>query len=459
MPLADDFWRAGAAELARRLRDRTVSSAELVDAFIARIERLDGRVNAVIIRDFERARADARAADARLAKGDTSALLGVPLTVKESFDIEGHPTTWGIPDLKAHRAREDAAIVQRLRAAGAVILGKTNVATVLADWQSDNPVYGRTGNPYDLDRSAGGSSGGSAAAIAMGFSAGEYGSDIGGSIRVPAAFCGLFGCKTTWGLVSSRGHMMGGYVGAPAPLGVVGPIARTAEDADLLLQVTAGPDDFSPANALQLPPPRRQKVGEYRVFVLDHHPVARIDSEVMGRIDALARRLVSEGATVARASNLLPDLMRQWRTYQRLLLTVTTRRAPEQDRQPISSHDLLDLMDEQYRVRLEWREFFRHFDVLVTPAFSTPAFPHTAEPNWRKRTLEIDGEATPYGDQLAWASMASLGNLPSISVPLGLSASGLPLAAQVIGPHLEDRMTIAFAGLVAEPPAPPALAA
>lgn len=458
MVLPSDFWRASAVDLAAQLRARAFSAAELTEAFIARIERLDGQTNAVIVRDFHNARIEAAHADAALARGDERPLLGVPVTVKESFDLKGWPTTWGMEAHRDHRADRDALVVQRLKAAGAVVLGKSNVPPVLADWQSDNPVYGRTRNPYDLERSPGGSSGGAAVAVAMGFSAGEYGSDIGGSIRVPAAFCGVFGHKTSWNLVTMRGHTMGGYLGAAPPLSVVGPLARTAEDLDVLLQATAGPDDLSSANRLELAPPRHSRLGDFRVMILDHHPAARIDSEVLGVLETLAGRLTREGALVARSSSLMPDIHLQWRTYQRILHTVTTRRAPAGGRQPISAHDLMDLYDDQHRMRLQWAEFFQHFDVVVAPAFSTPAFPHTDEPDWRKRTLTMDGDATPYGAQLAWASMATVGNLPSTAAPMGLSRGGLPLSVQVIGPHLEDRTTIAFAGMIAEPVLPPSLA-
>ncbi len=458
MPVPQDFWRSSAIDLATQLKAKAFSAVELTDACIDRIGRLDGKINAVVVRDFERARIDAAHADAAIAKGDARPLLGVPMTVKESFDLKGWPTTWGMDIHREHRASSDALVVQRLKAAGAIVLGKTNIPPVLADWQSDNPIYGRTNNPYDLGRSPGGSSGGAAAAIAMGFSAGEYGSDIGGSIRVPAAFCGVFGHKPSWNLVSMRGHIMGGYLGAPAPLSVVGPLARTAADLDVLLQAAAGPDDLYPANRIDLNASRRTRLGDFRVMIMDHHPAARVDSEILAVIETLAARLNREGALVARSSNLMPDIHLQWNTYQRILHTVTTRRAPTGGREPLTAHDLLDLFDDQHRIRLQWADFFQHFDVIVAPAFSTPAFPHTTEPDWRQRTLMVDGEATPYGAQLAWASMASVGNLPSTATPMGLSKDGLPLSVQVIGPHLEDRTAIAFAGMIAEPVPPPAIA-
>lgn len=458
MALDADLVRTTATRLAAGLRKGVYSASELCAASIARIEALDGKVNAVVVRDFERARADARAADEAIKRGETKPLLGVPMTVKESYDLRGHPTTWGVETNTEHRAREDALAVQRLKAAGAIVLGKTNVPPVLADWQSNNPVYGRTNNPHDLSRSPGGSSGGAAAAIAMGFSALELGSDIGGSIRVPAAFCGVFGHKTTWGVIPAGGHAAAGYVGLSPLLGVLGPLARSAEDLDLALGVIAGPDNDSPANKLALPAPRHAKLSSYRVFILDQHPAVGVDSEIRHAMEELAERLTAEGASVARQSSLLPDLSSAWRTYQAILHTIMTRRQGN-GREPISAHEFLDRLDEQHRLRRQWSDFFRHFDVLIAPCFATPAFPHTDEPDWRKRELIIDNEPTNYGAQLAWASIATVANLPATATPLGLGPrSGLPLSIQVIGPHLEDRTTIAFASLIGQPVPPPKIA-
>jgi amidase len=444
--------------LADAVKRRQVSALELVDAAIARIEKLDKPINAVVVRDFERARADARKIDAHSGEAANRPLLGVPMTVKESFDLRGHPTTWGVEAHREHRATEDALVVQKLKAAGAIVMGKTNVPPVLADWQSDNPIYGRTNNPYDLSRSPGGSSGGSAAALAMGFSALEYGSDIGGSIRVPAAFCGVFGLKTSFGLVSMLGHAAGGEHGAPSLLSVVGPLARDAKDIEIALEVTAGPDAESPANRLALPMPRQERLSSYRVFVLDNHPVAAIDGEVRRVLEETADRLTREGASVARSSNHLPDLAAMHRNYLSMLQTIVTRRSAAQERPPISAHEWFALVDQQLRVRRQWADFFRHFDVLIAPDFSRSAFPHTSEPNWRHRSLTIDGEATPYGAQLAWAGLASFGNLPSTATPMGLAADGLPLSLQVIGPFLEDRTSLDVAVRIARPMPPPKLA-
>ena len=227
--------------LAELIRGGAISCLELLDHYIARIERLDGRTNAVVVRDFDRARERARTLDAQRRDGRAAPLFGVPMTVKESFNLAGLPTTWGYEEQRNSAAHEDALAVQRLTAAGAVVFGKTNVPVSLADWQSFNPVYGATSNPWNLAHTPGGSSGGSAAAMAAGFSALELGSDIGGSIRVPAHYCGVFGHKPSWGLCSGRGQSLA-PVASVTDIAVIGPLARSAMDLSLALDVIAGAD-------------------------------------------------------------------------------------------------------------------------------------------------------------------------------------------------------------------------
>ena len=249
-----------AGDLVEALASRQVSSRELVDAAFARIEALDPKINAVVVRDFDRARTAADAADAALERGERQPLLGLPMTVKEQFNIAGLPTTWGFPKFKDWRPDVDALVVQRLKAAGAIILGKTNVPVDLGDWQSYNEVYGTTNNPWDFGRSPGGSSGGAAAALAAGFVPLELGSDIGGSLRAPAHFCGVFSHKPSIDLVPLRGA---GPPQTPAIPGrgdfaVAGPMARSAADLALELSVVAGPDELMDGIGykLALPPPR-----------------------------------------------------------------------------------------------------------------------------------------------------------------------------------------------------------
>jgi amidase len=436
-----------AGELVEALAARKVGALELTDRAIARIEARDGPINAVVVRDFDRAREAAKAADAALARGERRPLLGLPMTVKESHDIAGLPSTWGFELFKTYVAKQDSVGVERLKAAGAIILGKTNVPVMLADWQSVNPIYGRTNNPWDPSRSPGGSSGGGAAALAAGMTPLEFGSDIGGSIRVPAAFCGVFGHKPSYGLIPIRGHAPAGLEGAPPPLAVVGPLARTAADLERALGVLAGPDELEAAGyRLELPPPRHGRLGDHRVLVIDELPGVALDEEVRAAVDGLADQLAKQGASVARRSDLLPDLAKSREIFGGLLTTALSRGQP--DAKPIDAHAWLGLLDGQLALRRQWAELFKSFDVVLAPVFGTAAYPHVDEPDNTKRVLTINGQQTPYFDQLAWPAIALLPNLPATALPVGFTRGGLPIGVQVIGPYLEDRTTIGFAGLI-----------
>ena len=437
---------SSATELVAALAARKVSAAELADEAIARIEARDGPINAVVVRDFDRARTQAKAADAALARGERGALLGLPMTVKESHNVAGLRTTWGFEHARDWVAAEDAVGVARLKAAGAVILGKTNIPVSLGDWQSNNPIYGRTANPHDLTRSPGGSSGGGAAALAAGMVPLEFGSDIGGSIRVPAAFCGVFGHKPSFDLVPQRGHAPPGIDGAGVVLAVVGPLARTAADLELALGAVAGPEaEQAKGYRLALPKARHERLADYRVLILDEHPSAATDSEVRGAIEDLGGSLAKLGAKVTRRNDELPDLAKIHELYGQMLGVAMSRGSPQPS--PASAMDWLGLLDAQHFIRKGWSGLFEKVDVVLAPAFGTVAFPHTDAPPPERR-LTIDGKPTPYFDQLAWAGPATFGNLPSTALPIGRTPSGLPIGAQVIGPYLEDLTTIGFAGLV-----------
>jgi amidase len=445
-----DYATATAGELARALEQRLVSALELCDTAIAAIEAKDGRLNAVVVRDFDRARDAAKAADAALAKGDQRPLLGVPMTVKESHHIPGLPTTWGLAPFKGWTPTTEAVGVTRLKAAGAVVLGKTNVPPSLGDWQASNPIYGRTNNPHDISRTPGGSSGGGAAAVASGMAPLEYGSDIGGSIRVPAHFCGVFGHKPTYGLVPLAGHSPPPVdgPGAGVEFGVVGPLARTASDLALALAVLAGPDgDAARAYRLDLLPPRGAELADFRVLVLDSHPLAAVDAEVLAPLEALAGRLEALGVEVTRKTPLLPDLAAAQQVYLAMLNTITSRGRPGAT-PAIDTFAYMSGLDAIAAAQAAWAELFESFDVVLAPPFGTAAFPHTDEPEWGKRTLTINGKSTPYGAQIAWSGIATFPGLPSTCAPIGKTRGGLPVGVQIIGPRYEDRTPIAFAGLI-----------
>lgn len=426
----------GAIEVAAQIRSGALSPLEAVDAAIARIEALDGPLNAVVVRDFDRAREAARGMKA--AEGDQP-LFGVPMTIKESFDVSGLPTTFGHLQFKDNIARSDARVVQMLKRAGAIIVGKTNVPPDLADLQSNNPVYGRTNNPFDHARVSGGSSGGSAVAVASGMVPAEYGSDIGSSIRNPAHFNGIYGHKTTFGLVSRRGHRhptAGGRDVSDGPLSVAGPLARSAGDLSLLLSITA-----------ERPLPRRdRKLGDIRFLAILDHPASEVDAAVRGPIEAALKAIETTGATVDRGSGLVPDLAEQHANYMRLLNAAMARGQPGPAGQILSLADYYLLLDTQARNRYAWADLFETYDFVLAPPLPFVAYPHDATPIFDRR-ISINGKDSAFSDSLAWAGLATFPNLPSTVVPVGESG-GLPCGMQVIGREWADFDCIAIAGAI-----------
>jgi amidase len=425
----------GAIETAAAIaRGETNARAE-AEAAIARIEERDGAINAVVVRDFERALIAADEADARLARGERGPLLGVPMTVKEAFDVAGLPTTWGFAEHRDFIAGEDAVAVQRLKRAGAVILGKTNVPTALADHQSVNPVYGRTSNPHDHGRSAGGSSGGSGAALASGMVPLELGSDIGGSIRVPAAFNGVWGHKPTYGALEADGHYFPGTDGTNPPMAVIGPLARNVDDLVLALDLLAD---------RPLPPAKKRAPGDWRVFVMTSHPVAPIAAAIVDKLEEISAKLQAAGAKVDRASPLLPDLAGQFTAYLQFLMSAISRGRPLDGSPPPTLAEWLDMVDAQARAIRAWSAFFADYDALIAPIFGTTAYPHSDVPNL-ERLLDVDGVASPYGLQLSFPGLGNYPNLPGTSVPVGRDADGMPIGVQVLADRWHDHDAIALA--------------
>src|SRR6266550_2184817 len=291
---------ASAVEMLAALRARRVSAVELLDLHRRRIERYNSELNAIVEPDFERARRDAEAADTRRARGEDAPLLGLPMTLKESINVRGLRTTAGMFTWKDFRSEHDAPVTMRVQGAGAVVMAKTNVPQMLSDWQSNNPVYGRTNNPWDLGRTPGGSTGGGAAALAAGFTPLEFGSDIGGSIRVPAAFCGVYGHRPSETAMPRSGQFpMPPMPNAAAVMGVQGPMARSGDDLELALDVAVGPEvGEDVAWKITLPPARRERLGDFCVAVLPSLDWMPVDGEVAAAVDAVASRLSGLGAKV-----------------------------------------------------------------------------------------------------------------------------------------------------------------
>ena len=465
-----------AVEMSAALRAKKVSAVELAQHAINRIERHDARINAVCVRDFDRGLDAAREADRALARGEIRPLLGIPMTVKESFNVAGLPTTWGLPPQKDFVAQEDALSVTRVKAAGGVILAKTNVPVGLGDWQSYNDIYGTTNNPFDLGRTPGGSSGGSSAAVAAGYGALSLGSDIGGSLRSPAHYCGIYAHKPTFALAPNRGHVAPPFPPLPfeRDLSVIGPMARGAADLALLLEVMAGPDELEAGVGyrLELPPPRHAALKDFRVLVLDDHPLLPLAAEIGAAIDRLAEQLTRSGASVARESPLLPDLAASSRLYMRLLVSFLaaayppelyagvqargreldandTSLAAERLRGALLSHrDWVIADGSRTRLRAQWRQLFKSFDAVICPIMPTPAYPHDHSPDQEQRHIVIDGQNFPYVDQLIWPGIATLPGLPATSIPVAMSEEGLPIGLQIVGPWLEDRTALKLAELI-----------
>jgi amidase len=462
--------------LIKALADGHVSSAELVDAAIARIELLDSDINAVVVRDFERARAAAKLADEARARGARHPLLGIPITVKEAFNVVGLSTTWGNPANKGWEPKADALAVARLRAAGAVILGKTNVPFMLRDVQTYNDLYGVTSNPWNLSLTPGGSSGGSAAALAAGYVSLELGTDQGGSLRFPAHFCGVYSHKPSLDVVPMRGALSrydGPFVGAPEKglWPVAGPMARSAADLQLALGVVAGPDEMAKgAPVLQLRPTRHERLKDFRVLMLGTPTGLPVGEAVRTAMNRLAARLTRSGCRLVDART--PSLAETIRTYIKLDYSGLGQVTPKSELSALAERaNALSVTDDSLRalrlrslvldaagqarasedaLRLiaEWRALFEAVDVVIAPVAPIPAFKHDHEPDRWKRTLTVDDAVIDYADLGLWTTVASLAGLPATVAPIGLSRDRLPVGVQIVGPFLGDRSTLRFAQLI-----------
>ncbi|HWA62071.1 MAG TPA: amidase family protein [Caulobacteraceae bacterium] len=453
------------------LEARRIGAEELLDLALRRHAEVKGPVNAVVATDVERARQRARAADDLRARGGQGGLLaGLPMTVKDTFDVEGMPASSGL-DALLHRKASDAVSVAAIRAAGAVVWGKTNTPVMAGDWQTYNALYGTTNNPWDLERTTGGSSGGSAAALATGVTALELGSDIGGSLRVPASFCGVFSHKPTWGMVSQIGHV------PPAPgtlaerdLNVVGPMARSARDLRLLLSVIENGPLAPKAQPADL---RGLKVGLW----LDE-PSFWLDDEVRACIETFAAELAAQGAEI-RPMKRFVDAEALIGAYQVLLASVLAGDMPARAQAGLrrmgglarlalkfgaardgwagtaaaytATHAEWIAADEvRARAGAQMRRTFGDVEVILAPITPVVAFPHDHRPFQRRSLMASDGRRFPYMAMMRWIALATACGLPATAVPAGHAASGLPVGVQIIGPRGADSRTLAVAEAIDE---------
>ena len=469
----DPLLLSAGAQLAL-LRDGTLSAGELLTLTLDRITALNPAINAVVHLDADGARAAAAASDARRQSGEARPLEGLPVTIKDALDVAGMPSTAGHPGMKGRIPEHDAVAVRRLREAGAVIVGKTNVPVFSGDFQAFNPMHGVTNNPRNPAFSAGGSSGGAAAAVATGMSSIEIGTDQGSSIRWPCATNGVTGLKTSWGLISSWGMV------PPPPekrtlrnveLAVVGPIARHAADLDLLLPILAGPRDAAIA-APALRPPRRTDPRGLRVAVWLDEPFAPVERAVAEGVGHAAALLAGEGAIVDEKARPSFRFEEAYEVFALLNHWIVGYGLPAKIRDKIAaaagsfapgdlSHRALqargmrmtpslyqEVDQRRKRIIRQWAAFFERFDVVLMPCAPVAALAHDHEPNIMARKLDIDGVAVPYLNFLQWAAPAAVGNLPAAAAPAGFTAAGMPLGVQVVASFMEDRTAIAVAAML-----------
>jgi amidase len=440
---------APAAELAQSVREGKVSSRELLELFAERVERLNGSVNAVVTLDLERARAAATRADEAVARGDAlGPLHGLPITIKDALETEGIRSTGGAIELTDHVPTTDAVAVARVKAAGAIVFAKTNVPRWSGDLQTYNEIFGTTNNPWALDRTPGGSSGGAATSVACGFTSFEIGTDIGGSVRTPSHCCGVFGVKPSFGVVPQRGyldHVGGGTT--DADINVFGPIARSARDLDLLLDVLGGPlDENAVAWKLDLPPARFDGAAGTRVGVWFDDDGAPVDREYRALLGAAADQLADAGAKVEDAHPPV-SFAEQVALFNAMIVPAISPSLDEGVQDLASGSHRAWLRAEQTRAALRrvWAEWFEHHDLLLCPVMNVPAFAHQQDGDFTNRMISINGEQRSYLELVSWAGLIGITGHPSAVAPIGRTAGGIPVGMQIVGAYLHDRDAIAGA--------------
>jgi amidase len=466
------FWSA--AQLARAVREKKIGSLDLLNAYLSRVDKYNQRLNAIIELDALGARKRAQAADDALMRGETlGPLHGIPITVKDSIDVAGFASTWGVKDFKDNRPARSAPVVEALTAAGAIVFGKTNVPWFTLSWETFNDLHGTTNNPWDLSRSPGGSSGGSAAALAAGLTALEVGSDSGGSLRNPAHYCGIYSHKPTFGVTSIKGQELPG-LGPLTDIMVLGPLARSAEDLAIALDVIVKPDETDAiAWQLTLPPARRTRLSDFKVAVMLEHDGCDVDRQVQELLQSLVDFLARQGTEIsmqarpeidfdaahrmfltlysASASSALPELY--WKMISQMALFFGKKSNSE-----IASiirgytqrhRDWIRLDLLRTHLRAAWASFFRDYDVLLCPAAASPALPHDQSSKIdRFRSIIVNGKRVAATDQWFWLGLAAVAYLPATVAPAGFTSSGLPVGVQIIGPQYGDNTCLAFARLL-----------
>ncbi|MFO7559987.1 MAG: amidase [Desulfobacterales bacterium] len=467
-----------ATELVASIKAGKITCTEMLDYFTDRIARLNPELNAVIQMDIKNARARSEKADSAIKNGeDWGPLHGLPVTIKDSLEVVGMPCSSGAPELKNHMPEKNADVVQSLIDAGAVVFGKTNMPLYGGDVQSYNKIYGQSNNPWDRSLTPGGSSGGAAAALAAGLTGLEIGSDIGGSIRTPAHFCGIYGHKPSFGIVPDRGHIppppgifTGDYT-LTADLVVVGPLARSADDLSLAMDLIVSPEKpEKKAWCIKLPESRKKKLKDFRIGIWLDDPTCPVDIRVSDRIQTIADKLATEGVRIDETHPQI-DFSESNAMYLDLLAAIMGSGLPREmfeslvQAAPTLSEEDTGHMARHIRgatqlhrnwigqdamrqiMRQKWDDFFTEYDLLLCPVAPVTAFPHDHEYIY-DRTIQVNHRKRPYLDLLGWAGLAGVVFLPATVAPAGLTPEGHPVGVQIVGPYLEDRTTIQFAKLM-----------
>jgi len=441
---------------------REVSARELLDHHLERIGRLDGPINSVIAIETDRARSEAGAIDdARAAGRSVGPLAGVPVTIKDAIATAGIRSTGGAVELRDHVPEVDATVVANIRDAGAVVFAKTNVPRWSGDYQTYNDMFGTTNNPWDVERTPGGSSGGPAAAVAMGFTGFEIGTDIGGSIRVPSSFCGVYGHKPSFGIIPTYG-----YLDNPtshrnvADINVFGPIARSVDDLELLLGLLAGPNpDEAVAWRLDLPPARARELGDFRIVAWLDDEFSPVDPAVCGVMEAAIVALERAGARIDHDRRPDVDTTVSAREGSILISSATEISDGDGENSAASGggrgldHRAWDVLHRRRgEMRQRWAEFFTDIDVLLCPVTVVPPFRHVHSAdgsNWAHATLADHGDRH-YSDLIGWSALIGSAYLPVTVPPIGRTVDGLPVGIQVVAPYLNDRTSLAFTRCMAD---------
>ena len=474
--------------LLAQLASGETSSRDLLETQALRIANRNPAINAVVALNLDAARERAAQADAARARGESwGPLHGLPITLKDTYEVPGMPCTAGAPALRNHRPQQPALAARRLLDAGAIVFGKTNVPLFGADIQTYNAVYGTTNNPWDTRRSSGGSSGGAAAALAAGFTPLEMGSDLAGSIRIPSHYCGVYGHKSTYGIVPLRGHIPGppGTLSVP-DLAVAGPMARSARDLRLMLDVIAGPaPQQQPAWQLALPDARAGGLKDFRVLLWVDDPLCPIDDEMRTQYAELHHVLTAAGASVGSVGSVhagaplglgLKDFVPLFltglggvmsggmapaeRAFLGWVAPLLHRVGRYVDFPTLFDHlltgagqrhaDWCSTHEQAMRLTEQFRRIFDDYDIILMPPAATVAVPHVQRPHMVRRKITINGQRRYYTDLFMWIAPATLMGLPATSAPLGVTAGGLPMNVQIVGDRFQDKTTIRFAELLAE---------